>query len=113
MRTVHCSGCLPRGVSVPRRGGLPRRVYTSPYGENSWHTLVKTLPFATTVVDGNHKVLTIRVKEVLTTCNEKSSEETSENGRFYEKVLQVYDVWIGTALHHQASTHFTDPKLCR
>ena len=140
MRTVHCSGCLlgnvclggvclgeggclPRGVSglggvclgvVCPGGGVCPGGYTPPPVERILDTrLWKHYLSATTVADGNHEVLTIRVKEVLTICNEKFSQETSENGCFYEKVLQVYDVWIGTALHHQASTYYTDPKLCR
>ena len=41
MRTVHCSGHLIGRWYLPRVG-----VYTSPCGgQNSWHTLVKTLPF--------------------------------------------------------------------
>ena len=39
-RGVPSRGCVPaRGVSAPMHAGI------HPHGQNSWHTLVKTLPF--------------------------------------------------------------------
>ena len=53
-------GCLPRacvsqhalgrGVSAP----VHAAIQTRPRGQNSWHTLVKTLPFCNYVKDGNN-----------------------------------------------------------
>ena len=37
-------GCLPKG-GLPWVGCLPRGLYTSPRGQNSWHTLVKNITF--------------------------------------------------------------------
>ena len=62
---VCLGGCLPRGVCLVCLGGggvglpsLSRGVSgRHPPGQNSWHTLVKTLPFrnATSFADGNNR----------------------------------------------------------
>ena len=42
---VSAQDCLPRGMSARGQGVSVRGVYTYLHEQNSWHTLVKTIPF--------------------------------------------------------------------
>ena len=76
MRTVHRSGrcegvsvrvggCLPRRVSAPVHAGI----HIPHYGQNSWHALVKTLPFRNYVKSVRIRQEQINYRKTSLPCN--------------------------------------------